>query len=332
MIGGIMGFPIVRMRRLRQNENLRRLVRETSLSVDDFIYPLFVCPGKNVKKEIKSMPGNYQMSVDRLVEECREVRDLGIAGVILFGIPKKKDEVGSAALSDDGIVQKAVRALKKEVEDLLVVTDICFCEYTSHGHCGVIKNGTVDNDETLKLLAKQALSHAKAGADILAPSDMMDGRVGVMRSALDDSGYTNIPIMAYSAKYSSAFYGPFRDAAESAPKFGDRRAYQMDPANSDEALKEVWLDLEEGADIVMVKPALSYLDIIYRVKNELGVPVAAYNVSGEFSCVKAADGNGWVDGERMMMEILLSIKRAGADIILTYFAKDAAKLLGERSK
>ena len=322
-----MGFPVVRMRRLRQNENLRRLVRETTLSVDDLIYPLFVCPGKSVKNEIKSMPGNYQMSVDKLVEECLEVRDLGIPGIILFGIPEKKDEIGSEAYSDDGIVQKAVRALKEKVDNLLIITDICFCEYTSHGHCGVIKDGAVDNDETLKLLAKQALSHAKAGADILAPSDMMDGRVGAMRSALDKSGYTHVPIMAYSAKYTSAFYGPFRDAAESVPKFGDRRAYQMDPANADEALKEVKLDLEEGADIVMVKPALSYLDIIYRVKNEFGVPVAAYSVSGEFSCVKAAHGNGWVDGERMMMEILLSIRRAGADIILTYFAKDAAKLL-----
>jgi porphobilinogen synthase len=315
------------MRRLRQNENLRRLVRETSLSVDDLIYPLFVCPGKSVKNEIKSMPGNYQMSVDRLVAECLAVRDLGIPGVILFGIPEKKDEIGSEAYSDNGIIQKAARALKEKVDNLLIITDICFCEYTSHGHCGVIKDGTVDNDETLKLLAKQALSHAKAGVDIVAPSDMMDGRVGAMRSALDKSGYSHIPIMAYSAKYTSAFYGPFRDAAESAPKFGDRRAYQMDPANADEALKEVKLDLEEGADIVMVKPALSYLDIIYRVKSEFGVPVAAYNVSGEFSCVKAAEGKGWVDGERMMMEILLSIRRAGADIILTYFAKDAAKLL-----
>ncbi len=322
-----MGFPVVRMRRLRQNENLRRMVRETALSVDDLIYPLFVCPGKSVKNEIKSMPGNYQLSVDRLVEECLAVRDLGIPGVILFGIPEKKDEIGSEAYSEDGIVQKAARALKEKVDNLLIITDICFCEYTSHGHCGIIKDGTVDNDETLKLLAKQALSHVKAGADIVAPSDMMDGRVGAMRSALDKSGYTHVPIMAYSAKYTSAFYGPFRDAAESAPRFGDRKAYQMDPANADEALKEVKLDLEEGADIVMVKPALSYLDIIYRVKKEFGVPVAAYNVSGEFSCVKAADGNGWVDGERMMMEILLSIRRAGADIILTYFAKDAAKLL-----
>jgi porphobilinogen synthase len=327
-----MGFPVTRMRRLRRDENLRRMVRETSLSVDDFIYPLFVCPGKDVKNEIKSMPGNYQMSVDRLVEDCREVRDLGIPGVILFGIPEKKDELGSEAYSDNGIVQKAVRALKKEVEDLLVITDICFCEYTSHGHCGVIKNGAVDNDETLELLAMQALSHAKAGADVVAPSDMMDGRVGVIRGALDDGGYTGLPIMAYSAKYSSAFYGPFRDAAESAPKFGDRRAYQMDPANADEALREVWLDLEEGADIVMVKPAMSYLDIVYRVKHELGVPVAAYNVSGEYSCVKAADACGWVDGERMMMEILFSIKRAGADVILTYFAKDAVKFLSERNK
>jgi porphobilinogen synthase len=322
-----MTFPIVRMRRLRKNENLRRLVRETTLSVNDFIYPLFVCPGTNVKRPINAMPGNYQMSVDMIVKECQEVRDLGIPGVILFGIPAHKDEYGSDAYSDDGIIAQAIRAIKAAVPDLLVITDICFCEYTSHGHCGVIKNQEVDNDETLILLAKQAVTHAKAGADLVAPSDMMDGRVEAIRTALDEHGYLDLPIMAYSAKYASGFYGPFREAAESAPKFGDRRAYQMDPANSDEALREVELDLMEGADIVMVKPALSYLDIIYRVKTQFGVPVAAYNVSGEFSCVKAAAQNGWIDGERVMLEMLYSIKRAGADIILTYFAKDAAKIL-----
>ncbi len=322
-----MGFPVVRMRRLRQNENLRRLVRETSLSIDDLIYPLFVRPGKNVKNEIKSMPGNYQMSVDQLIVECKKVRELGIPAVMLFGIPEKKDELGSEAYSDDGIIQKAVRSVKKEVPGLLIVTDVCFCEYTDHGHCGVIKNGTVDNDETLKLLARQALSHASAGADMVAPSDMMDGRVGAIRNILDGNGFTGTPVMAYSAKYASAFYGPFRDAADSAPQFGDRKAYQMDPANGDEALREVELDIMEGADIVMVKPALSYLDIIFRVKNEFNIPVAAYNVSGEFACIKAADRNGWIDGERVMMEVLFSIKRAGADIILTYFAKNAARLL-----
>ena len=322
-----MGFPVVRMRRLRQNENMRRLVRETSLSIDDLIYPLFVRPGKNVKNEIKSMPGNYQMSVDQLIVECKKVRELGIPAVMLFGIPEKKDELGSEAYSDDGIIQKAVRSVKKEVPGLLVVTDVCFCEYTDHGHCGVIKNGTVDNDETLKLLARQALSHASAGADMVAPSDMMDGRVGAIRNILDGNGFTGTPVMAYSAKYASAFYGPFRDAAGSAPQFGDRKAYQMDPANGDEALREVELDIMEGADIVMVKPALSYLDIIFRVKNEFNIPVAAYNVSGEFACIKAADRNGWIDGERVMMEVLFSIKRAGADIILTYFAKNAARLL-----
>ncbi len=322
-----MGFPVVRMRRLRQNENMRRLVRETSLSIDDLIYPLFVRPGKNVKNEIKSMPGNYQMSVDQLIVECKKVRELGIPAVMLFGIPEKKDELGSEAYSDDGIIQKAVRSVKKEVPGLLIVTDVCFCEYTDHGHCGVIKNGTVDNDETLKLLARQALSHASAGADMVAPSDMMDGRVGAIRNILDGNGFTGTPVMAYSAKYASAFYGPFRDAAGSAPQFGDRKAYQMDPANGDEALREVELDIMEGADIVMVKPALSYLDIIFRVKNEFNIPVAAYNVSGEFACIKAADRNGWIDGERVMMEVLFSIKRAGADIILTYFAKNAARLL-----
>jgi porphobilinogen synthase len=322
-----MAFPVERMRRLRKNENLRRLVRETSLSCDDLIYPLFVCPGKSLKNEIVSMPGNYQMSVDLLVEECIEVRDMGIPGVILFGIPEKKDEVGSEAYSNNGIIQRAVRALKEKVPGLIIITDVCFCEYTSHGHCGVIRNEKVDNDETIKLLSKQALSHVNAGADVVAPSDMMDGRVSEIRRVLDHNGFSDVPIMAYSAKYASAFYGPFREAADSAPQFGDRKAYQMNPANSDEALREIRLDLIEGADIVMVKPALSYLDVIYRVKKEFGVPVAAYNVSGEFSCIKAASEKGWIDGERVMMEVIYSIKRAGADIILTYFAKEVAKNL-----
>ena len=322
-------FPTTRLRRLRQSENLRRLVRETKLSVDDFIYPLFVCPGKNVRREIESMPGNYQLSVDQLVEECRRVRDLGIPGILLFGIPERKDEIGSEACSEGGIVQRAVRGLKKEVQDLLVITDICFCEYTSHGHCGVIKDGTVDNDATLELLARQALSHARVGVDLVAPSDMMDGRIGVIREALDGSGFNQLPIMAYSAKYSSAFYGPFREAAGSVPQFGDRRSYQMDPPNAEEAIREVELDIEEGADIVMVKPALAYLDIIYRVKSTFQVPVAAYNVSGEYACLKAAAARGWLDERRAMMEVLTAIKRAGADILITYFAPAAAALLNK---
>jgi porphobilinogen synthase len=320
-------FPTTRMRRLRGSENLRSLVRETVLSVDDLIYPLFVCPGTNVRNEIPSMPGNYQLSVDQLVEECREVRDLGIPGVLLFGIPEHKDESGSEARSDRGIVQRAVGALKKQVSELLVITDVCLCEYTSHGHCGVIQDGKVDNDATLELLAEQSLSHARAGADMVAPSDMMDGRVGRIRSALDGEGFQDLPILSYAAKYASAFYGPFRDAAGSAPRFGDRRGYQMDFCNARQALREVELDIEEGADIVMVKPALAYLDVIYRVKNAFSVPLAAYNVSGEFACIKAAAQRGWLDEKRIMTEILLSIKRAGADIILTYFAKQAARLL-----
>jgi porphobilinogen synthase len=325
-------FPTVRMRRMRGNENLRRLVREATLSVDDLIMPLFVCPGTGIKKEIGSMPGNYHMSIDVLVEECKEIRDLGIPGVILFGIPESKDDVGSDTWSDEGIIQKAVRAVKTEVKDLLIITDVCFCEYTSHGHCGVLKNGTVDNDATLKNIARQAVSHAEAGADMVAPSDMMDGRVAVMREALDAAGFTEVPIMAYSAKYASAFYGPFRDAADSTPQEGDRRGYQMDPPNGDEALREAELDMMEGADILMVKPALSYLDIIFRIKSEFSMPVAAYNVSGEFSMVKAAAAKGMIDEERVMMEMLTSMKRAGADIILTYFAKDVARLLAKREK
>lgn len=305
------------------------MVRETKLSPDDFIYPLFVTHGKGVKKEIISMPGNYQQSIDNLVKDCEEVKGLGIPAVILFGIPEHKDELGSEGYSDEGIVQHAIKAIKNKMPDLTVITDVCLCEYTSHGHCGVIRNNTVDNDATLELLAKEALSHAKAGADMVAPSDMMDGRVGAIRETLDNEGFADVPIMAYAAKYASSFYGPFREAAESTPQFGDRRSYQMDPPNSREALREVILDIEEGADIVMVKPALAYLDIIYQVKQNFNLPVAAYNVSGEFSIIKAAAKMGWIDGERAMMESLISIKRAGADIILTYFAKEAAQLLNK---
>ena len=322
-----MGFPDVRLRRLRRTETLRAMVRETSLSVNDLIFPLFVCPGTRVRNEISAMPGNFQLSVDLLVEECREVTGLGIPAVILFGIPEQKDEQGSEGYSDRGIVQEAVRALTREVPELMIITDVCLCEYTSHGHCGMIRDGDVENDATLELLARMAVSHASAGADMVAPSDMMDGRIGAVRGALDEEGFSDLPIMAYAAKYASAFYGPFREAAESAPAFGDRRSYQMDPANSDEALREVKLDLEEGADIVMVKPALPYLDVLRRVKDTFGCPTAAYNVSGEFAMIKAAAQNGWIDGERVMMEVLLSIKRAGADLILTYFAKDAARKL-----
>lgn len=325
-----MAFPIHRMRRMRSNENTRRLVRETSLSVSDLIMPLFVCPGKNIKNEISSMPGNYHMSVDILVEECKKIRDLGIPGIILFGLPETKDLTGSDSFSETGIIQQALGSLKKELKDLLIITDVCFCEYTSHGHCGVLENGTVNNDATLELLGKQALSHAEAGADMIAPSDMMDGRVGVIRSALDSKGFLNTPIMAYSVKYSSAFYGPFREAADSAPQEGNRKGYQMDPANSDEAIRETRLDIEEGADIVMVKPALSYLDVIYRIKQEFKMPVAAYNVSGEYAMIHAAARNGWIDGEKVTMEVLTSIKRAGADIILTYSAKDAARILNQK--
>jgi porphobilinogen synthase len=321
-------FPSTRMRRLRRTERLRSLVREATLSVDDLILPLFVCPGTGVRGEIPSMPGNHRLSVDRLVEECREVRDLGIPGVLLFGIPERKDETGTEAFSDRGVVQRAVRALKERVPGLLVITDVCLCEYTDHGHCGAVSGGEVDNDATLELLARQALSHARAGADMVAPSDMMDGRVGRIRGALDAEGFTGLPVMSYAAKYASAFYGPFRDAAGSAPRFGDRRGYQMDPGNTREALREVELDIREGADIVMVKPALCYLDVIHRVRSACNVPVAAYNVSGEFACVKAAAREGWIDEQRVMMEMLLSIKRAGADIILTYFARQAARVLG----
>jgi porphobilinogen synthase len=322
-----MDFPTYRPRRLRRNQKLRELVRETALSANDFIYPLFVGPGKNQVQPVSSMPGVAQLSVDRAVAECEEVASLGIPGVILFGIPEHKDALGTDGYADDGIVQQAIGAIKAKLPELLVITDVCLCEYTDHGHCGVIKNGDVDNDATLPLLVKESLSHARAGADMIAPSDMMDGRVGAIRKALDQNGFEQIPIMAYAAKYASGFYGPFREAADSTPQFGDRRSYQMDPANADEALREVELDIREGADIVMVKPALAYLDIIYRVKQKFGYPVAAYNVSGEYSMIKAAGQNGWIDEGRIMMEVLFAIKRAGADMILSYFAKDAARLL-----
>ncbi len=302
-------------------------MRETSLSPDDFIYPLFVTFGRGVRKEISTMPGCYQESVDELVKNARDVHSLGIPSVLLFGIPELKDEVGSSAYDDHGVVQDAIRAIKDAVPELYVITDVCMCEYTSHGHCGVVEKGDVVNDKTLELLAKEALSHAKAGVDMVAPSDMMDGRVAAIRTTLDREGFSEIPIMAYAAKYASAFYGPFREAAESAPQFGDRRSYQMDPANRREALREVALDIEEGADIVMVKPALAYLDVISDVRASFDVPVAAYNVSGEYSLIKAAGQLGWIDENRAVMEILTSIKRAGADLILTYFAKDATRIL-----
>lgn len=326
------GFPTLRLRRLRMTEQFRRMVAETQLSVDDFIYPLFVCPGERVKKEVRSMPGVYQQSIDSIIRECEEVYRLGIPAVILFGIPERKDEFGSEAYDENGIIQRAVRALKKEIPELVVITDVCLCEYTSHGHCGIVKEVApgkyeIVNDETVELLAKEALSHAEAGADMVAPSDMMDGRVSAIRKILDENGFHNVPIMSYAAKYASGFYGPFREAAESAPKFGDRKSHQMDPANSDEALREIALDIQEGADIVMVKPALAYLDVIYRAKQEFKVPIAAYQVSGEYSMIKAASLNGWIDEQRIMLETLTAIKRAGADLILTYFAKDAAKAL-----
>jgi porphobilinogen synthase len=322
-----MQFPAYRPRRLRKNEKLRQLVRETTLTAGNLIYPLFIGPGTNVARPVLSMPGVAQLSVDRAVVECRDAAALGIPAVILFGIPENKDALGSEAFIDDGVVQQAIRAIKEAVPGLLVVTDVCLCEYTDHGHCGVVKNGAVDNDSTLELLAQEALSHAQAGADIVAPSDMMDGRVGAIRRVLDSNAFDQVAIMSYAAKYASGFYGPFREAAESTPQFGDRRSYQMDPANTDEALREVELDIQEGADIVMVKPALAYLDVIYRVKEQFGYPVAAYNVSGEYSMIKAAAMNGWIDEERIMLEVLMSIRRAGADMILTYFAKELARAL-----
>jgi len=322
-----MPFPITRPRRLRRNDTLRRMVRETRLSPDNLIHPLFVCPGRGVVNPVPSMPGVAQLSVDQIAAEARAIHAAGVPAIILFGIPERKDALGSEAWNDNGEVQRAVREVKEKVPGLVVITDVCMCEYTDHGHCGAIRGTDVDNDATLELLSREALSHARAGADIVAPSDMMDGRVGAIRTALDRDGFSEIAIMAYSAKFASAFYGPFREAAESAPQFGDRRSYQMDPSNGEEALREVALDLEEGADIVMVKPALPYLDLIWRVKNQFRVPVAAYNVSGEYAMIRAAGINGWLDEERTIMEVLTSIRRAGADLILSYFAKEVAKKL-----
>jgi porphobilinogen synthase len=322
-----MSFPIDRPRRLRRTEALRGLVRETRLSAAGFIYPMFVCPGNKVRKAVGSMPGIYQQSADQIVEECREVEALGIPGVILFGLPEKKDARGASSLAADGVVQKAIEAIRKAKLNLLVITDVCLCEYTDHGHCGVIEQDEIVNDPTLGILAEQALSHARSGADVVAPSDMMDGRVGAIRAKLDANEFENIPIISYAAKYCSGFYGPFREAADSAPKFGDRRSYQMDPANSREAIREVELDLAEGADVIMVKPALPYLDIIRVVRDRFDVPVAAYNVSGEYSMVKAAGQNDWIEEKRVVLEILTGIQRAGAQIILTYHAKDAARWL-----
>jgi porphobilinogen synthase len=320
-------FPVNRLRRLRKNENIRRLVRENHLLVDDLIYPIFIEDGKDIKKEIPSMPGIFRWSLDRVNEELDEVVNLGIPAVLLFGIPSHKDEVGSDTWNEEGIIQRAIRHIKKHYPNLYVITDVCFCEYTSHGHCGVLHDHDVDNDLTLENTKKQVVSHAKAGADMVAPSGMMDGVVKTIREALDEAGYKHIPIMAYSAKYASSYYGPFREAADSAPAFGDRRTYQMDPANRREALREVAIDIEEGADIVMVKPALSYLDIIRDLRNTFNVPIAAYNVSGEYSMIKAAGKLGWIDEKKVMLETLISIKRAGADIIITYFAKEVAKML-----
>ena len=325
-----MQFPAYRPRRLRANPTIRRMVRETAVSANDFIYPLFVKPGKGLKDEIKSMPGQYQLSLDMLPAEIDELKELGIPAVILFGLPSSKDEVGSEAYDEHGIVQEAIRAIKAHDPEFYVITDVCMCEYTSHGHCGILDdNGCVINDVTLELLAKEAVTHAEAGADMVAPSDMMDGRVAAIRAALDAEGFSEIPIMAYSVKYASGYYGPFRDAADSAPTFGDRTGYQMDSANAEEGLREAALDIEEGADIVMVKPALAYMDMIYRVKTEFGYPTAAYNVSGEYAMVKAAAANGWIDEKRVVLETMLGFKRAGADLILTYHAKDAARWLAE---
>jgi porphobilinogen synthase len=320
-------FPDYRPRRLRQSENLRRMIRETSLSVNDLILPLFVIAGKDVKTPIPSMPGHFHLSIDNFLKTAQQAHDLGIPAIIIFGIPDKKDALGTEAYAGNGIVQKATMALKEKLPDLVAITDVCLCQYTDHGHCGVVEGNTIDNDASLDLIARTALSHAKAGADMVAPSDMMDGRVGEIREILDENNFSQVPIMSYAAKYCSAYYGPFRDAAGSAPKFGDRRTYQMDPANALEAIREVTMDIEEGADIIMVKPALAYLDIICRVREEIDLPVAAYNVSGEFSMIKAAEKLGWIDGPKVMMETLTSIKRAGADLILTYFAIEAAQAL-----
>jgi len=320
-------FPDSRPRRLRQSNAFRRMVRETTLSVDDLILPLFAINGKGIKNPIDSMPGHYQLSIDNLVITSKKAYDLGIPAIMLFGIPDKKDALATTAYAKNGIVQKATRALKEKVPDLVVITDVCLCQYTDHGHCGIVEGHIIDNDATLDLLAKTALSHTRAGADMVAPSDMMDGRVAEIRNTLDENDYTHIPIMSYAVKYCSSFYGPFRDAADSAPKFGDRRTYQMDPANALEAVKEATMDVEEGADIIMVKPALPYLDIICRIREEIDLPIAAYNVSGEYAMIKAADKMGWLDGQRVMLETLTAIKRAGADLILTYFAIEAAQAL-----
>ena len=322
-----MPYPLYRPRRLRESPLVRKMVRETALKTDDLVYPLFTLHGRGVREPIPSMPGQFRLSIDELLKECKDAASMGIPAVLLFGIPQEKDARGSEAYAEDGIIQQAVRAVKETIPDLLVITDVCLCEYTSHGHCGVVEDGRVRNDPTLELISRTALSHVEAGADMVAPSDMMDGRVAAIREALDESGYQEAPIMAYSAKYASAFYGPFRDAAGSAPQFGDRRAYQMDPANAVEAMREVALDVDEGADIVMVKPALAYLDIISRVKTEFGLPVAAYSVSGEYAMIRAAGQLGWIDEERVMVEALTGIRRAGADIIITYFAKDLARLI-----
>ncbi len=322
-----MFFPEYRPRRLRRTEALRAMVRETELSVKHLVYPLFVVPGKGVREEVSSMPGVYRFSVDQVAEEAKEVLDLGIPAVILFGVPEKKDEIGSQAYAKKGIIQRAIPAIKKAAEELVVITDVCLCEYTSHGHCGIIKNGEIDNDLTLEQLARAAVSHAKAGADMVAPSDMMDGRVGRIREALDEAGFSHLPILSYAVKYCSSFYGPFREAAESAPQFGDRRSYQMDPPNVREAVREAALDVEEGADILMVKPAMPYLDVIRVLREEFNHPLAAYQVSGEYAMIKAAGRLGWLDEKRAMLESLVSIRRAGADIILTYFAKEVAKIL-----
>jgi len=322
-----MAHPIYRPRRLRDKPLLRKMVRETSLASDDLIYPLFVVHGRGLRQPIASMPGQHRLSVDEVVKEAKDAASMGIPAVLLFGIPEDKDLYGSEAYADEGIVQQATRAIKDTVPDLLVITDVCLCEYTSHGHCGVVEDGRVKNDPTLELLARTAVSHAEAGADLVAPSDMMDGRVAAIREGLDEAGFSETPIMAYSAKYASSFYGPFREAAESTPQFGDRRSYQMDPANAVEALREIALDIDEGADIVMVKPALPYLDVVSRVKAEFGLPLAAYSVSGEYAMIRAAGTLGWLDEERVMMEVLVSIRRAGADLVITYFAKDAARLL-----
>ena len=322
-----MPFPIYRPRRLRESPLLRSMVRETALRVDDFVYPLFAVHGRGVREPIGSMPGQHRLSIDELLKECKDAASMGIPAVLLFGLPRDKDPRGTEAYAEDGIIQQAVRAVKDTIPDLLVITDVCLCEYTSHGHCGVVEDGRVKNDPSLELIARTAVSHAEAGADMVAPSDMMDGRVAAIREGLDEAGFPETPIMAYSAKYASAFYGPFREAADSTPQFGDRRSYQMDPANAVEAMREVALDVDEGADIVMVKPALPYLDIIARVKGEFGLPVAAYSVSGEYAMLKAAGQLGWLDEERAVLEALTGIRRAGADIIITYFAKDAARLI-----